>query len=234
MNNGFHQQYHGGLSAQSIRGPGIYYVGIIDILQKWNASKKIERAFKRFVRFQDAEGISCLPPIPYAERFMSMLLRRVGVTLSSIIQDPDCKSDAVRIGIMGQRSGDISNDSLIGNRYSRSRGRSKHQEKVRRYTSSIEYLVRFRYRISPRNSTQPPVYLVIEKWEPRSMFKSRQQKQLLRSFNASQASQFRNIRCSFVPSFTQISEKLSFRSSYPHATKAYDSPLSRPYKKISD
>lgn len=60
----------GGYRALVVDGPGCYYIGLIDILQGWTWKKRIERFFKVYCQFKDGNGISALPPVPYADRFM--------------------------------------------------------------------------------------------------------------------------------------------------------------------
>lgn len=48
-----------------------YYVGIIDILQPYNARKKVENALKRIRESQ--QEISCVDPVTYASRFLQFL-----------------------------------------------------------------------------------------------------------------------------------------------------------------
>jgi hypothetical protein len=57
-----------------IEGPGIYYVGIIDILQEWNLSKKVERFFKTYFMNLEAAGISAIEPSNYQTRFMEKMV----------------------------------------------------------------------------------------------------------------------------------------------------------------
>jgi len=66
-------QYRGGIESAVIEGPGIYYVGLIDILQEWNFSKKVERFFKTYFMNLDADGISAIEPVRYQERFMEKI-----------------------------------------------------------------------------------------------------------------------------------------------------------------
>ena len=54
-------------SVQSVDGSSVYYMGIIDILCQWDSKKRLERFFKS-IRY-DGDGISAIPPEPYAERF---------------------------------------------------------------------------------------------------------------------------------------------------------------------
>ncbi|TMW55223.1 hypothetical protein Poli38472_013114 [Pythium oligandrum] len=66
-------------SAQCLRtsevviGPGFYYIGIIDILQTWNMSKRIERFMKTVLFRKDPDGISAMPPKAYRTRFHKKL-----------------------------------------------------------------------------------------------------------------------------------------------------------------
>merc|ERR1712129_175795 len=66
------------IRAQMIEGPGIYYIGVIDILQKWNASKRIERLFKVYGRCNNKEGISCVAPGFYRRRFLKKM-QHIGI-----------------------------------------------------------------------------------------------------------------------------------------------------------
>ena len=65
--------YAGGVRAQVIEGPGIYYMGIIDILQNYTLQKKAEHFLKRYVLRKDGMGISCVDPITYQKRFMGYM-----------------------------------------------------------------------------------------------------------------------------------------------------------------
>ncbi len=63
-------RFRDGIDANVIEGPSAYYVGIIDILQEYDAKKQMERCSKVYCCCMDGEGISCMPPIPYANRFI--------------------------------------------------------------------------------------------------------------------------------------------------------------------
>jgi len=56
--------------AQAVRGAVYYSIGIIDILQEWNFSKRLERFAKIYLKGQDPEGISCIEPVSYRERYL--------------------------------------------------------------------------------------------------------------------------------------------------------------------
>jgi len=67
---GVFQRADGGIQAAVIEGPGLYFFGLIDILQEYNTSKKLERFAKVYLRFKDGAGISSIAPAPYADRFL--------------------------------------------------------------------------------------------------------------------------------------------------------------------
>lgn len=52
-----------GLDVEVVEAPGTYYIGLIDVLQEWNLSKKLERFYKLYVRGLDGDGISAIEPI---------------------------------------------------------------------------------------------------------------------------------------------------------------------------
>ena len=54
----------------SENGREVYFFGIIDILQKYNSSKKIERFFKVHVLRKEAKGVSSQPVGYYGNRFL--------------------------------------------------------------------------------------------------------------------------------------------------------------------
>ena len=59
-------------------GNEVYYLGIIDILQRYNARKKMEHGVKALTH--DANAVSCAPPSFYAQRFLRAIGERmVGV-----------------------------------------------------------------------------------------------------------------------------------------------------------
>lgn len=53
----------------------VLYFGVIDILQAYNVSKKIEHRFKSFVH--DGKSISAVNPMSYAERFNRFMRTKV-------------------------------------------------------------------------------------------------------------------------------------------------------------
>jgi len=72
------------LPAARVRAPGMYFIGIIDILQGWDWNKWSERAAKILFKchFTDYNQISCAPPSIYQERFMRFISE-------SVIPDPN-------------------------------------------------------------------------------------------------------------------------------------------------
>jgi 1-phosphatidylinositol-4-phosphate 5-kinase len=64
----FWQQYDGGLL--SATGDGIYFMGIIDILQAYNGSKKRERCCKVYFLRKDPRGVSVQPVDVYCTRYL--------------------------------------------------------------------------------------------------------------------------------------------------------------------
>ncbi|KAH3762387.1 Phosphatidylinositol4-phosphate 5-Kinase protein [Pelomyxa schiedti] len=49
----------------------LYHIGVIDILQKYDHNKKLERFWKVYCTRQNKDGISVVPPEPYCLRFIS-------------------------------------------------------------------------------------------------------------------------------------------------------------------
>merc|ERR1719494_1801447 len=65
--------YSGGVQARVTEGPGIYYFGIIDMLQDWNFWKRGERFLKtKFLR-KNPDGLSAIDPLQYQRRFMERM-----------------------------------------------------------------------------------------------------------------------------------------------------------------
>ena len=64
---------YGGHRVRAVVAPGVYYFGIIDILQSWSLKKRIERFLKVYVKQKPARGISCAPPEEYKQRFQKKI-----------------------------------------------------------------------------------------------------------------------------------------------------------------
>mgnify|MGYP000639533201 CR=1 FL=1 len=52
----FYSMNRGGLMPSMIEGPGVFYMGIIDMLQAWTWGKKLERFTKRYLLCSDVQG----------------------------------------------------------------------------------------------------------------------------------------------------------------------------------
>ena len=50
-------------------GAGAYFLGVVDILQEWTWWKQLEWFWKIWVCRYNSEGVSAIPPAPYAKRF---------------------------------------------------------------------------------------------------------------------------------------------------------------------
>jgi len=62
------------VDAEFVEGAGRYVIGIIDMLQQWDWNKKTERMIKAYLRCKDKEGISCVPPTQYKDRFLEKMV----------------------------------------------------------------------------------------------------------------------------------------------------------------
>ncbi|KAJ8525682.1 hypothetical protein ON010_g15432 [Phytophthora cinnamomi] len=67
----------GGMSVDEVHGPGLYYLGLIDILQQWNFRKRVEHFVRVYLLFQDRHGISVVNPRQYAERFQQRVIKEL-------------------------------------------------------------------------------------------------------------------------------------------------------------
>ncbi|KAF4325561.1 hypothetical protein BBO99_00000310 [Phytophthora kernoviae] len=55
--------------AHQVSGPSKYFFGLVDILQEWTVAKQVERAYKVHILRKSRNGVSAIPPKPYARRF---------------------------------------------------------------------------------------------------------------------------------------------------------------------
>eukprot|EP00466_Bigelowiella_natans_P019452 jgi/Bigna1/128099/aug1.5_g2807 len=65
------------LYAQVVRGPAVYHLGIIDILQSWNWGKWVEQKAKVVLKCNAEKELSCVEPRFYQNRFMQFMRERV-------------------------------------------------------------------------------------------------------------------------------------------------------------
>lgn len=75
-----------GMSVNEVHGPGIYFMGLIDMLQHWNLRKRMEHFIRVYLLFQDRYGISVVNPKEYAQRFQQRVVHE-------LIYDPSNDSD---------------------------------------------------------------------------------------------------------------------------------------------
>ncbi|TDH68837.1 hypothetical protein CCR75_000343 [Bremia lactucae] len=74
--------------AHQVSGPSKYYFGLVDILQEWTVEKQIERAYKVRVLQKASEGVSAIPPKPYARRFQRKM-KQLFITMRSYPLEDD-------------------------------------------------------------------------------------------------------------------------------------------------
>jgi hypothetical protein len=104
------QACDGGVPARIIRGPGIYFFGIIDILQEYNTGKKMERCFKIFCRCKNRDGISVVPPEAYGARFLKAMQE-----VSQPLQSTTARKPRVSSAAAAAASSDAKHVSVDGN-----------------------------------------------------------------------------------------------------------------------
>ncbi len=66
-----------GLNASVVEGPGLYLMGIVDVLQTYSLGKQLERFAKTMLLCQPAAGVSVAPPPMYAERFRVRVINQL-------------------------------------------------------------------------------------------------------------------------------------------------------------
>lgn len=62
-----------GYPARAVVAPSTYYMGVIDVLQTWSWSKRLEHMFKVYILRQPAAGVSCVPPEEYKRRYQKKM-----------------------------------------------------------------------------------------------------------------------------------------------------------------
>ncbi|CAI5730312.1 unnamed protein product [Peronospora destructor] len=72
-----HHPAHEGMSVDEVHGPGLYYLGLIDILQQWNFRKRVEYFVRVYLLLQDRHGISVANPRQYADRFQQRVVKEL-------------------------------------------------------------------------------------------------------------------------------------------------------------
>lgn len=64
---------NGRMAVSRIVGPEAYYMGIVDFQQKYDFGKKMERFFKVQIQGKSGDGLSCIEPVTYRERFLNRM-----------------------------------------------------------------------------------------------------------------------------------------------------------------
>ena len=90
----FSRDWEGGMRASQVKGAGTYYFGIIDVLQEWNWTKRFERYIKMYFYRKDPEGLSCIDPDRYADRFIDYVVKD-----TFEFEDNDHDDDNISIGV---------------------------------------------------------------------------------------------------------------------------------------
>lgn len=78
-----HSGPHSTFTAYSVTGPAVYHFGIVDFLQNWTISKRMERLFKIYVERKDPDGLSVMPPAQYKLRFQSKMSQIFDIDFAS-------------------------------------------------------------------------------------------------------------------------------------------------------
>lgn len=117
----FFERYHGGIAGTDEEGnllPVIYYMGIIDILQPYNLSKKAESKLKLYAPFFriPREQLSAVGPHLYARRFQDFLIARVGPGKAKYLRDEAHKGGVGKLRLSRQRQevqDEVESDRLV-------------------------------------------------------------------------------------------------------------------------
>lgn len=137
-------------AAMSVNGPALYHFGVIDFLQEWTVSKKLERFYKSRMLRKDSDGVSSMPPRDYRARFQQKMAQIFAVSLQNTTVSEDEEGGGGGGGrhahnglldVMDQssRPGMISNGTL-------------NQEELRQFIATQRHSISHR-RTSNRNST---------------------------------------------------------------------------------
>ena len=107
------------LPASHANSAHMYYVGIIDILQEWDSSKKQERFCKALLG-RDLDGVSSIEPEKYLERFVRKMTSHVyeepavaAARASSTLGQGLVGPDAQALGLLGGASGRLRSVSAV-------------------------------------------------------------------------------------------------------------------------
>lgn len=92
-----HASNGGGMSVDEVHGPGIYYLGLIDMLQQWNLRKRVEHFVRVTILLQDRHGISVVNPRQYAERFQKRVIQELIYDTSSFSETMTSSRDGSNV-----------------------------------------------------------------------------------------------------------------------------------------
>ena len=76
---------NGRMAVSRIVGPEAYYMGIVDFQQQYDFGKKLERFFKVKIQGKSGDGLSCIEPVTYRQRF----LRRMEELVDFDMDEPE-------------------------------------------------------------------------------------------------------------------------------------------------
>jgi 1-phosphatidylinositol-4-phosphate 5-kinase len=78
---------NGRMAVSRIVGPEAYYMGIVDFQQQYDFSKKMERFFKVQIQGRSGDGLSCIEPVTYRDRFLGRMEELVDFDTEELAQD---------------------------------------------------------------------------------------------------------------------------------------------------
>ena len=70
----------------SVNVPSECLFGIVDFLQEWNIEKRIEQIYKVYFKRHDKDGLSCVEPVYYKDRFLSKCAEVFDVVENDVIE----------------------------------------------------------------------------------------------------------------------------------------------------
>lgn len=112
----FHRKQFGGVLPRVVEGPGVYYLGVVDILQGWDISKRAER-MGRLISCQDSRGMSCINPTQYRDRFVARVVNaliEVGGADEYEVKTPDPLLSVVASGSVARSVTSAGRGAAVG------------------------------------------------------------------------------------------------------------------------
>ena len=83
---------NGRMAVSRIVGPEAYYMGIVDFQQQYDFSKKMERFFKVQIQGKSGQGLSCIEPVTYRQRFLRRMEELVDFDMDEADPLPSTKN----------------------------------------------------------------------------------------------------------------------------------------------